>query len=287
MIPRKRSLNVALFLALSLTGTGLLAPQSANAQKTLLQGRVDKEGIIAPTQNNNESGGPSLSRKDIKNSGDPFAGSQDSGTTGQALDAPHEAFQGASVKPKPTFGLHAEDEGNAGFNGQPLPGRPDQTALLPQQAVPRTFIPIEEDPSLQQAIPASAQANDPDSSPEMQLAWDEWHHRVAEAIFERFKFFANKAFAANPMLVARVSYVVTRDGRIGNVQFAQKSPNIMFNALIIQCIKSINGDQALLQFPQGSRRVTVDKFGVFDMAGRGAFRYTVGDREVLQGAPGR
>jgi hypothetical protein len=281
MISLKRTITSALAVLLGLAFLSLTAPDSAWAGgKTVLRGKVDQAGYNVPSDDGLAGvGGPSLSRKDIEKS--PF--DHQSAPANGALDAPKEAFQGASLKPKPSFGLHAEDEGGGNFRGKGIPGIPDQTALLPQEAAPRTFIPIDEDPSLQAAIPQNAAAADPDSSPEMQLAWDEWHHRVAEAIFERFKFFANKAFTANPMLVARVSYVVTREGRIGNVQFSQKCPNLMFNALILQCIKSINGDQALLQFPQGSRRMTVDKFGVFDMAGRGAFRYTVGDREILPG----
>jgi hypothetical protein len=294
MISFKRSLTAGLALSLGFIFTALL-PQGALADgKTLLRGQVDKEGYRQPADNSAGGvSGPSLSRRDIEKRGDPFSGHAEASAEPNEnaqnvpLDAPPEAFQGASIKPKPSFGLHADDEGGGNFNGQGMPGVPDRTALLPQDAAPRTFMPIDQDPNLADAVPQTGMVGDPDNTPDMQLAWDIWHHRVAEAIFERFKFFANKAFAANPMLVARVSYVVTRDGRIGNLTFAQKSPNIMFNALIVQCIKSINGDKALLEFPQGSRRMTVDKFGQFDMAGRGAFRYTVGDREVIPGMQNR
>jgi len=69
------------------------------------------------------------------------------------------------------------------------------------------------------ATPATAPAfdpNDPDSSPDMQLAWDAWHRRVAGTIYDRFNFFA-KAASSIPTLASRLSYQVTRDGHIINM----------------------------------------------------------------------
>src|SRR5262249_41032793 len=93
---------------------------------------------------------------------------------------------------------------------------------------------------------------DPDDSAEMRLAWDAWHHRVAEAIFSRFNVIAKSAFRYSPPLQARVHYVVTNSGLVQNVQMQQKSSNMMFNLLIMTVLKSINGDAELLRFPDGS-----------------------------------
>ena len=95
---------------------------------------------------------------------------------------------------------------------------------------------------------SASQQQDPDSSPEMQLSWDAWHRRVAEALFTRFNFFAKAAFRYSPPLACVISYVVTREGQVVNVQMQQQSSNLMFNLLVSTVIKSINGDTTLLQF---------------------------------------
>ncbi|GEM_PF-771925 len=284
----KFSVSIAICASLGLA-LAAAVPREAFAGQ-LLRGQVDKEGYLAPAAGDTAGTiGPSLSRRDIERAGDPFSGqpdpsARDDSAMHQALDAPQTAFQGASIMPKQPFNLNADQSHR--FNGQGMEGIPDATtALLPQNAVPGQFAPQNDDGNLEAGMPqgmGDTARTDPDATPEMQLAWDAWHHRVAQAIFERFNFFATKAFGTNPMLVARVAYVVTREGRITNVRLVQRSPNIMFNALILQCVKSMDGNSAVLQFPQGSQRMTVDKFGSFDMGGRG-FRYTVGDREVVSG----
>lgn len=128
----------------------------------------------------------------------------------------------------------------------------------------------------------SQMAEDPDQSAEMQLAWDSWHRRVAEAIFARFNTIAKSAFKFSPPLQCKVNYVVTNSGQIGNVQMEQKSSNMFFNLLVLTVLKSVHGDAMLLKFPDGSRRTLVSKQGVFlQNYGREGFRHTVGDAEVL------
>lgn len=130
---------------------------------------------------------------------------------------------------------------------------------------------------------ASQTVDDPDQSTEMQLAWDSWHRRVAEAIFARFNVIAKSAFKFSPPLQCRVNYVVTSTGQIGNVQMEQKSSNLFFNMLVLTVLKSVHGDAMLLKFPDGSRRTVVSKQGVFlQNYGREGFRHTVGDAEVLR-----
>lgn len=164
--------------------------------------------------------------------------------------------------PQRTFGLSLEET-----------GLPEEAQEPPPKMAP------------QQAKAAPANPDDPDSTPEMQLLWDAWHRRVAGEIFTRFNMFAKAAFRFSKPLRAVVTYRVTRDGKVENVQLAQSSTNLFFNLLITQVVKSLNGNAALLQFPPGSRRQVVDKSGVFAQnVGRAGFRHQTGDAERIQGA---
>ncbi len=263
---------ISIVLAM-LTSTACLAfatTQSAYAEgKKLLHGGVDKEGSTLPAECP-EPTGPSLSRADL--------GKTDAQRQGnRLLDGSVTDLESAQNRQVQSCGVQRQE---TYLPGESLPGIAAQSATLTAAAVTKKFIPIDEDPALDSTAPANT-AVDPDSTPDMILAWDIWHHRVAQAIFEHFKTLASQSCTVDPSLVAKVAYVVTRDGRVGNFQFVEKSSNIMFNAIIIQSIKSINGDKALLEFPAGSRRLSVDKQGNFDMAGRGAFRYTTGDKERI------
>lgn len=208
-------------------------------------------------------GGPSLSRQDINNAGDPF-GDNDS------FDAPADSFKSQTAMPETPapFNLQADDSGG-GF-GQPMQAQPAQPAMMPQQPV-------------NMAPPQQMQAQDPESVGHMKLAWDEWHKRVAESIYLKYANLAKVAFKRSQPLTARVSYTVTRNGQITNVQLVQRSPNLIFNTMIFGVLKSMNGNP-ILAFPQGSRRMTVDKTGTFlwncnNMQG---FRYTTNDNETLR-----
>ena len=173
----------------------------------------------------------------------------------------------------------------------PLAGRVDDRGHRPmQQMMPKgnPFEGEEEPMPMQQPPPPPmqprAQQQDPEmANPEMALAWDQWHRRVAEAIYTRFNFLAKLAFRRSPPLLCQVGYNVTRDGHIQNVQVQQKSPNVLFNVVVFQTVKSLDGDYNLLQFPPGSRRQFVPKVGTFTQNyGGDGFKYTVGDTERLQ-----
>ena len=272
------TLILSLVLVLSSSGLSSFQPAFGKDTKKVLHGEVKEQGYTLPKT---DQGGPSLSRNDIDSAGDPFSGAnraadRDNSGMNQALDAPQEAFQSAAVKlppPQKGFGLGANlDE----FSGEQMKGVSDSH---PGGQISN---PIEDGTTTQNQPQTAANPNDPDSSPEMQLAWDAWHHRVAEAIFQRFNFFARAAFKYSPPLAVRVSYVVTRDGQVRDVKLLDKSTNVMYNGLISQVVKSIGGDTALLQFPSGSRRQTVEKFGTFTQNyGAEGFRYTTGDRETI------
>jgi hypothetical protein len=264
---------LALFSSLWLPTAAL-----ADEQGTFLRGSVRAQDYLRP------SAGPSLKRQDIKRGGDAFGGDEPAASspinqefdpgTGD-FDVPHTQMPMPPPPPR-NFNLRANMGGNPDFDGASIPGMPDQsTAMMPRQPAFSMVPPP--------AVPTNLRSADPDSSPEMQLAWDAWHRRVAEAIYERYNAMAQLAFRYSRPLAAYVSYTVTRDNRIVNVQLQQKSPNIAFNVLILAVVNSISGQRDILAFPPGSRRMTVDKGGMFTQNyGQQGFKYVTGDRETIR-----
>lgn len=255
------------FCALASLLTTSVPGAFAGDKQTVLRGNVTEQG-----KRDRPSG---LSRQDLDPSNDPFSNGQDDDGL---LQAPKEAFQMEPPPrpPKRPFNLQADQQGNGSLQnmnpspaqGNPFEGEGDNLPPMPMQ---------------QQPPPQRVMNNDPDQSPEMQLAWDAWHRRVAEAIYARFNFLAKVAFRRSPPLLCRVAYVVSRDGQIQNIQIQEKSANVLFNVIVFQTVKSLNGDVALLQFPAGSRRMFVPKNGTFTQNyGGDGFKYTVGDRETVR-----
>ncbi len=78
---------------------------------------------------------------------------------------------------------------------------------------------------------------------------------------------------------------MTRDGKITNVRMSQKSPNIMYNTVVMMAIQSLNGNAAVLQFPDNSRRMTVEKQGQFtqNYGQQIGFKNVIGDQETIVG----
>lgn len=157
-----------------------------------------------------------------------------------------------------------------------------QPSGAPFEGVQEPMPNFQQQPNLQSQVQQNN--NDPDNTPEMLLLWDIWHHRVAESIYQRFNFLAKLGFRHSSPLLCEISYVVTRDGHIQNIQIQQKSPNPLFNTIVYQCVNSLNGDVALLTFPQGSHRMFVPKVGTFTQNyGGDGFKYTTGDKETVPG----
>lgn len=256
-----------LFTALLLTPVTFIAAQPpGNAE--VLKATVREDGFIKPER------GPSLNRNDMKQKGDPF------GSDGQdPFEAPPEAFEVQTPKPEKPFNLQAQDE-NAPFQGQNMPGVSDEAPPPMQEQQPM--------PAQVQQDERPINPNDPDQSQEMQLAWDMWHKRVAEAVFIKVQTLAGATLKRTQPLIAQVAYVVTRDGRVGNIRMFQKSGNLFYNAMICTSIQSMQGSP-LLQFPQGSRRMMVEKNSTFRHNwGQGqGYRYLMGDKERLQTGGGR
>ncbi len=238
---------------------------------------VLKGGVQQSTKSSTSA---SLSReRDLKSNPnvDPFTGKD------ETLDAPRSTFEPETMRPakqqRPLAatiqqqGPPPQQQRNPMNDPVDFTGDPDGMPVQMQQPGP----PPQQQPTFD--------PNDPDSSPDMQLAWDMWHKRVAQTIFERFNYFAKAAFKFSPPLASKVSYVVTRDGHITNLNMDQKSGNVLFNVLVFQCVKSLDGDANTLQFPQGSRRMFVQKYGTFaqNFGGAAGFKYTVNDRETVHG----
>jgi hypothetical protein len=247
-----------------------------------LKGGVNKAGF----KGSDATGGPSLSRQDLDRAGDPFSGAphgpmDDPGATA-ILDAPQEAFQPLPGIPmmdrnKRKFGLGAgQDE----FAGVPMNAMPGTMGGMPRKAPPQQT----QNPNRNPAPPPMNAGRGVEDE-EANLGWDEWHRRVAENIYQRWIGFNNPAFKNVPdPLLAKVSYTVSKDGQIQDVIFTQKSTNVMFNALILQVIKSFSGDKDMLRFPDGSRRVAIENFGTFsqNLHLPGGFRHVTGDAERVK-----
>lgn len=235
--------------------SAVLALAATNMQAVLadvLKGGVNQNTTL-------QSAPPMLNRsKDID--ADPFSNKDDTAPNMDAIDAPADVMKAINQP------LRSGTTTNGNPYNMPLPTQMDQ---MPQQPV--------------QQPQAQFNPNDPDSgNPAMQLAWDAWHKRVAEAIYVRYNFFAKAAFHNSQPLLCQVSYVVTRDGHIQALDMKQKSPNVLYNVLVFQAVKSLDGDQMLLQFPPGSRRQFVQKYGTFAQNyGANGFKYTTGDAEKL------
>ncbi len=258
--------KVSILMAFTLT----LLPCSSLAQEggTVLKGGVNEAKYLGGGKN------PSLNLRDLTKGKDAFGSSGTSGlpSVGESFEPPSEAFN-----------LNAQQSGNAVANATP-PGLIQNPDFTNEQAVPglqnnQPFNMSAEQNQLQQSV-----QNDPDNSPEMQLAWDAWHRRVAAAIYEKFNAMAQFAFRYSHPLACYVTYTVTKEGQVINVQLPQKSPNVAFNAMVMLVINSMSGQTDILAFPPGSRRTAVNKAGMFTQNyGVQGFKYTTGDREIIPG----
>jgi hypothetical protein len=234
------------------------------AHSKVLQGNVQEADVLQ------KNGG--MNRNDIHRSSDPFGGGGgNNDAVNQTIDAPQGSFQVPTMAPAPPprqFPLQAEQDGQGNGNLTPGNAIPDNNT-----AYARNDNPFQ--PSLTQGGPPP----DPDSSQEMQLAWDQWHKNLASVIYQRYSA-GNAFFGHGPPLVVTIAYCVTRNGQITNVRFTQKSPNLMYNIYCMGIINSLNGDMSALAFPQGSQRMSVDKAGNFEVnTGNQGFRHTINDVE--------
>lgn len=108
--------------------------------------------------------------------------------------------------------------------------------------------------------PGLANALESDSSPEMKLAWESWRRRIHDEISKRVeKFVARAAFHYNSPMECEVLFTVTKDAHVIDVRVKKASSNVLYNVLIQQAVRSLDGDSKLLQFPPGSSRLQVEE----------------------------
>lgn len=196
---------------------------------------------------------PSLSRTDIRDSGgDPFGndGAPD-GTMGD-FDPPPEVFQQAPLRRMPPPPKQ-----------QPTFGGPQQSLEDALDGLEMEMPPAQMKGRLQDQKLQPLNGNLKQDSPEMDIAWNEWHKRVAQAVYIRFNNMAKMAFPQSRPLSCQITYTVTRDGQIVNCRSLQGSGDRTFDSMVLQVVASLNGS-ALLQFPQGSRRQQVEKLAGFE-----------------------
>lgn len=223
---------------------------------------------------------PSLSRSDMNRAGDPF----DSSGSGQedTFQPPPNAFQvqtsRTGMPDQRTFPMSAEESGD--FNGQGMPGMGDQ--MPPQQQPRQAMLPPQMQPPMQMNQ-MRQNPHDPDGE-SMRLAWDEWHRRVAECIFNQISTYAKTFLKNSKPLVCVISYTVTRDGRVVNVHMQQNSSSLVYNGMVYATVSRMAGNP-VLAFPQGSKRLTVEKLSTFghNNGGPQGFRSIVGDQETVKG----
>lgn len=236
------------------------------ANANVLKGNVNESDVLT------KPAAPAMTRGDINRNADPFTGAvQQDNPLNQTFEAPTASFAVPMPPATKMFPLNAQDEGAQQANFAPMQASPDNSAQ--QARMPE-----------QHGGTQTTDPNDPDANSQaLQLAWDQWHHNVAQAVYQRYTSVSNMAFSHSPPLSVTVSYTVSRNCQVSNIQLMQKSPNIVFNTLIMTVIKSLNGDVGLLTFPQGSRRQTVEKAGTFSVnTGIEGFKYLTGDRETIR-----
>jgi hypothetical protein len=252
----------------------------AQENGTVLKGSVQEQDYLI------KSTAPGLKRADINRGGDAFGSSPGpaNNSLNKEFEAPADAFNVPSIRPpapvpkEKNFNLNANTFDTSDFNGSAMNAMPaEPPAAKLGEGSPATDNNQPGNPQLQ--------SQDPDNSPEMQLAWDEWHKGVATAIYKRFDFMAQRAFKYSKPLAAYVSYTVTKDGKIGNVRLQQKSTNVAFNAMVLLVVGSMSGQSDLLAFPAGSQRATVDQSGMFtqNYGTVQGFKYVTGDKEIVRG----
>lgn len=250
-----------------------LAPVEAADQSSKTYKLKVNQGIIRTED------GPSLKRGDLNNGGNPFETKNQK--QDDAFQPPSYAFQVKSDKPsappKKDYNLHADDGG--AFNGQGLPGVSDE---LPQQEQPQQQLEV---PNLAPPTQVNNVRQNPNEldGQELKVAWDDWHNRVARAIFNQIGPAAARKIPRSEPLVCVVNYTITRDGHVKNVHLQQKSSSSTYNDMVYAVVKGMTGNP-VLQFPLGSRRMTVDKLSTFkhNVQGPNGYQYITGDQETLK-----
>jgi hypothetical protein len=229
------------------------------------------EGQINIDEHMQQSKGASLTRSK-KTVGDPF-NNGGAAPSAEMFDAPTGAFDSPNemIPPPPPqpFRLNVQDQ-SGDFGGQQ--GFPSKgnvfTPSPPANTIPQGMLP-------------AMNRQDPEMSEQMQLQWDLWHRRVAEAIFVKFDSVAQTQFAVSRPLACEASYTVTANGQIKDIRLLRKSDDMKYNMMLMMVLQQMNGNP-ILQFPPGTHRQFVCKTGTFSRnCGVNGFKHTTNDRETI------
>ncbi|HEY9776038.1 MAG TPA: hypothetical protein V6C81_19905 [Planktothrix sp.] len=251
--------GITSFLLASAIVLSGLSPSFANSQFHLNANQTDMLQNAQP---------PGLGRNDMQTPGDAFSNPQE--IPGQVDFGVQQATP--PPPPKKPFGLQASDEGGGNLQA----GQPTMGTMNPQNGVPQQGFPQGQQP---QFTPQQADE-------EALVDWDTWHRRVAAAIYSNYNFLKTRAgygMRRTP-LQCNVSYVVTCQGQIINVQIIGPSMDPVYNTLCMGAINTLSGNFPVLQFPQGTRRQYIEMPATFseNMNGHIGFRTLQGDRETVK-----
>jgi hypothetical protein len=93
-------------------------------------------------------------------------------------------------------------------------------------------------------------------------SWRNWHNSIEKALAERFTAMCPETMSQGKPLSAVVTYTVAENRHITNVKLLQKSPNFIFNVLVLRIVNSMN-DNDVFQFPNGYRGPDINKAATF------------------------
>jgi hypothetical protein len=159
---------------------------------------------------------------------------------------------------KTDLGGSAEEESNG--SAQPHFGN-DAGTPIPSQP-------------MQQPSRLNAQVNaDPDrANPELMLAWDKWRNKFAHSVWQKYcetldpgmmflgsipvKVANAGGYAFPPGLKAVYTCTITGDRHISYAQITSSSGDPQLDAIILDCVRSMDGKRSLA-FPKGSVRQAV------------------------------
>jgi hypothetical protein len=96
-----------------------------------------------------------------------------------------------------------------------------------------------------------------------QPAWTSWKRNIEEVVTSRVSWFADKHLDRSRPLRVTVSYQVTVEKRIVNVEVIRKSDSPLFNKLVVRGVQSMSGDE-LLKFPSNGEGKDVSCISTFE-----------------------
>jgi len=117
-------------------------------------------------------------------------------------------------------------------------------------------------PNLRIAAPQQATSTLGVQERPLKTTWNVWQDRIQCLICQRFNAKLPKGLKNSPLVSCRASYNVSPDVKIENVLLIKQSHTPIFDSLVLNTIKSLKGNPALV-FPPGPKPKSVEMSGVF------------------------